>query len=224
MALTVEKVLNDACMLITRLKDQDHQADTLISTTQVLNKRIEAMKLYQDDITELNEMAKHRPRSTLVMGIAQENRQIRELQQEKRELQMALEEHQSALQLIMHKYRQHTMHLVHANRVDTTIAQRQVRSKEEVCKLLDKVEEMATVMQEAVRLDDQQAGKLQERITRLEVENQTLRQLLEICTTANHPILGPDSDTEHDHASSSNNSTADSQKLQDSLTGAEGKS
>ena len=36
---------------------------------------------YQDDITELNEIAKHRPRSHLVIGIAQENRQIRELQQ-----------------------------------------------------------------------------------------------------------------------------------------------
>lgn len=215
MALTVEKVLGDACMLITRLKDQDRQADTLISTTQVLNKRIEAMKLYQDDITELNEMAKHRPRSTLVMGIAQENRQIRELQQEKRELQMALEEHQSALQLIMHKYRQHTMHLLHANRVDTTIAQRQTRSKEEVCRLLDKVEEMAGVMQQAVRLDDQQAGKLQEHIARLEVENQTLRQLLEICTTANHPILQHDSESD---MVSSANSTADSQKLQDSMS------
>ena len=74
-------------------------------------------------------MAKHRPRSTLVMGIAQENRQIRELQQEKQELQMALEEHQSALQLIMHKYRQHTVHLLHANRLDATIAQQQVKSK-----------------------------------------------------------------------------------------------
>ena len=84
---------------------------------------------YQDDITELNEMAKHRPRSTLVMGIAQENRQIRELQQEKQELQMTLEEHQSALQLIMHKYRQHTVHLLHANRLDSTLAQHHVRSK-----------------------------------------------------------------------------------------------
>ena len=59
----------------------------------------------------------------------QENRQIRQLQQEKQELALALEEHQSALTLIMHKYRQHTVHLLHANRVDASIAQRQVRSK-----------------------------------------------------------------------------------------------
>ncbi|KAK7099298.1 FGFR1 oncogene partner 2 homolog [Littorina saxatilis] len=189
MALTVDKLLGDARQLITRLKEQDGCTDTIMSTSQVLRRRIEAMKQYQDDITELNEMAKHRPRSTLVMGIAQENRQIRQLQQEKQELQLALEEHQSALQLIMHKYRQHTVHLLHANRLDSTIAQRQVRSKEEVCQLLDKVEEMASVMQQAVRLDDQNANQAQERIARLEMENRTLRQLLEVCTTANHPIV-----------------------------------
>ena len=77
----------------------------------------------------MNEIAKHRPRSTLVLGIAQENRQIRQLKQEKEELQMALEEHQSALQLIMHKYRSHTVHLLHANRIDANIAQRQIKSK-----------------------------------------------------------------------------------------------
>lgn len=187
--MTVEKLLSDAKMLITRLKEQDNSTDTILSTSHVLHKRIEAMKQYQDDITELNEMAKHRPRSTLVMGIAQENRQIRELQQEKQELQMALEEHQSALQLIMHKYRQHTVHLLHANRLDSSITQGQLKSKEEVCRLLDKIEEMASVMQQAVRMDDTMAHHTEERIARLEMENQTLRQLLQVCTTANHPIV-----------------------------------
>ncbi|NXS65572.1 FGOP2 protein, partial [Pandion haliaetus] len=56
---------------------------------------------YQEEIQELNEVARHRPRSTLVMGIQQENRQIRELQQENKELRTSLEEHQSALELIM---------------------------------------------------------------------------------------------------------------------------
>ena len=54
---------------------------------------------------------------------------------------------------------------------------------------MDKMEEMATVMQQAVRMDDEGANKMQEHIARLEIENRTLRQLLEICTTANHPIL-----------------------------------
>ncbi|KAL8580096.1 hypothetical protein ACOMHN_051264 [Nucella lapillus] len=182
MAVTVEQLLIDAATLITRLKKQDANADSITSTSQALHKRIEAMKQYQDDITELNEVAKHRPRSSLVMGLAQENRQIRELQQEKQELQMALDEHQSALTLIMHKYRQHTVHLLHANRLDATLAQRQVRSKEDVCQLLDKVEEMAVVMQQAICLDDHTATRTQHRIAHLEHENRTLRQLLEITT------------------------------------------
>ena len=44
MALTVEKLLGDARLLITRLKEQDTNTDTIMSTSQVLHKRIEAMK------------------------------------------------------------------------------------------------------------------------------------------------------------------------------------
>ena len=39
---------------------------------------------YQEEIDALNQVARHRPRSSLVLGIQQENRQIRELQQENR--------------------------------------------------------------------------------------------------------------------------------------------
>lgn len=84
---------------------------------------------YQDNITELNEIAKHRPRSTLVLGLAQENRQIRELQQENRELQAALEEHQYALELIMQKYREHTIKLLQSNRVEKAIQEREAVDK-----------------------------------------------------------------------------------------------
>ncbi|KAL8584863.1 hypothetical protein ACOMHN_037568 [Nucella lapillus] len=202
MALTVDKLLGDAQLLVTRLKQQDNSTDTIISKSQILHKRIEAMKQYQDDINELNEMAKHRPRSTLVMGLAQENRQIRELQQEKMALEVALEDHQTALQLIMHKYRQHTVHLLTANHLDGKVAQQPGRSKEEVCQLLDKVEEMAGVMQHAVRMDDRQANHTQELLARLELENKTLRQLLEVSTTTTHPILTPDpSSATHDNLS-----------------------
>ena len=84
---------------------------------------------YQDDIAELNEIAKHRPRSTLVIGIAQENRQIRELQQENRELRVALEEHQSALELIMKKYREQVNTLIATNRWESSLASGQDQSQ-----------------------------------------------------------------------------------------------
>ncbi|WAR02350.1 FGOP2-like protein [Mya arenaria] len=176
MAYSVEKLLSDAATLVSRLKEHDSIADILISQTGNLHKRMEAMKEYQDDITELNEIAKHRPRSHLVIGIAQENRQIRELQQENRELQIALEEHQSALELIMKKYREQDME-----------------------KLINKICEMANVMQKSVHVDEDASVADREKLTQLEIENKGLRELLEICSTGRFRILGDSLDIERDH-------------------------
>ena len=63
-------------------------------------------------------MARHRPRSSLIINLLQENTQIRELQQENKELRLALEEHQSALEMIMRKYRQQVFKLVLASKLD----------------------------------------------------------------------------------------------------------
>ncbi|XP_050409826.1 FGFR1 oncogene partner 2 homolog [Patella vulgata] len=195
MALTIERLLEDAHLLITRLKDHDATADILISNTQTLHTRVDGMKQYQDDITELNEIAKHRPRSTLVLGIAQENRQIRELQQENHELQMSLEDHQSALELIMQKYREQVAQLIHGNKVEAIIANRSESSKEDVTNLLSKIHEMAAVMKKAVDVDEEMSTKEYEELTKLKTENQTLREILEICTTSKDRIV-QDEDTE----------------------------
>ncbi|XP_038625942.1 FGFR1 oncogene partner 2 [Tachyglossus aculeatus] len=118
MSCTIEKALADAKALVQRLGDHDNAAESLIEQTTALSKKVEAMKQYQDEIQELNEVARHRPRSTLVMGIQQENRQIRQLQQENKELRTSLEEHQSALELIMSKYREHMFRLLMASKKD----------------------------------------------------------------------------------------------------------
>lgn len=118
MSCTIEKALADAKALVERLRDHDNAAESLIEQTTALNKQVEAMKRYQEEIQELNEVARHRPRSTLVMGIQQENRQIRELQQENKELRTSLEEHQSALELIMSKYREQMFRLLMASKKD----------------------------------------------------------------------------------------------------------
>lgn len=44
----------------------------------------------------------------MITTIHQENPQIREMQQENRQLKVSIEEHQRAIELIMSKYRQHT--------------------------------------------------------------------------------------------------------------------
>lgn len=73
---------------------------------------------YSDDVGELNETARHRPHTALVAGIKQENRHLRDLQQENRELKAALEEQQNALELIMTKYRQQMTKLVNNSKMD----------------------------------------------------------------------------------------------------------
>ena len=43
MACTIEKVLSDARLLVSRLKTHDNSADALISQTHSLQKRLDAM-------------------------------------------------------------------------------------------------------------------------------------------------------------------------------------
>lgn len=61
---------------------------------------------YHEVVSDLNEVANRRPRSTLILGSQEENARIRELQQENIELQTSVAEYQSALELIMAKYRE----------------------------------------------------------------------------------------------------------------------
>ncbi|XP_024297012.2 FGFR1 oncogene partner 2 homolog isoform X1 [Oncorhynchus tshawytscha] len=118
MTCSLENVLSDAKSLVERLRNHDNAAEVLIEQTTSLNKRVEAMKQYQEEIESLNRVARHRPRSSLVMGIQQENRQIRDLQQENKELRTSLEEHQSAIELIMTKYREQVFRLLMASKKD----------------------------------------------------------------------------------------------------------
>ncbi|KAM4881276.1 FGFR1 oncogene partner 2 isoform 2-T2 [Thomomys bottae] len=182
MSCTIEKALADAKALVERLRDHDDAAESLIEQTTALNKRVEAMKQYQEEIQELNEVARHRPRSTLVMGIQQENRQIRELQQENKELRTSLEEHQSALELIMSKYREQMFRLLMASKRDDPgiIMKLKEQHSKELQAHVDQITEMAAVMRKAIEIDEKQGCKEQERIFQLEQENKGLREILQI--------------------------------------------
>ncbi len=127
------------------------------------------MRQYQEDVENLNEVAHNRPRAQLVLGIQQENRHIRTLQQENKELRAALEEHQNALELIMSKYRNHVTRLVNTPKPDI-----QIVNNEQLHILAEKTEkvcEMAAVMKEAVRVDEENCNLQQEVMARLVTEN-----------------------------------------------------
>ena len=62
---------------------------------------------------------------SIILGIQQENRHIRQLQHENKELRAALEEHQNAIELIMSKYRQHITCLMHSSKPDNNAINQQ---------------------------------------------------------------------------------------------------
>jgi len=179
MALTVQQLLADAKKLSHRLREHDQSADLLLGRATHVLSEVEGMRLYQEDTENLNEVAHNRPRAALVLGIQQENRHFRTLQQENKELRAALEEHQSALELIMSKYRQHVTKLVNSpagvdrdsfnNHHNNLLAER-----------TDKICEMAQVMKEAARADEETCNTQQELLARLVTENKGLREMLEI--------------------------------------------
>lgn len=70
---------------------------------------------------ELNIAAHQRPHLDLVANIQQENRQLRALENENKELKSALEEHQNTLELIMSKYRQQISRLLEASHTEKNL-------------------------------------------------------------------------------------------------------
>merc|ERR1712242_297054 len=182
-SLSVAQLLVDAKRLAGRLREHDDSANRVVSNAQETLKAVAEMKNYKEDIESLNDIANQRPRPQLVLGIQQENRHIRALQQENKELRAALEEHQNALELIMSKYRNHVTRLVNTPRPDI-----QVINNEKLHLLAEKTEkvcEMAAVMKEAVRMDEENCNLQQEVMARLVQENKGLRELLDISQKSN---------------------------------------
>ncbi|XP_004226432.2 FGFR1 oncogene partner 2 homolog isoform X1 [Ciona intestinalis] len=193
MNVSIESLLADAKFLVGRLKDHDTAAESLAEQTSGLHKDIESRNTYQENLKELNKVAGHRPRSTLVLGIQQENCAIRSLQGENDELRQSLSDHQSALELIMTKYRHQMVQFTKDKnflQVFPTNSKFSADEKQDLMKtqmLMDKqhyhnlqIHEMAVVMQSAIKADEEAFQSQQEYVSTLETENRGLRDLLMI--------------------------------------------
>lgn len=181
MSVTVHQILSDAKRLVSRLSQQDSVADSIISQTQTLYKDVEAMKEYNEDLSDQNVSNQIRSRPLLVFNLQQENKHIRELQQENRELRDMLEEHQSVLELIMSKYRQQITNLIRVN--STENANGYTNNTQELQKMADSICEIADFMKQSIKVDDAGYVSEQEKLTELMTENKGLHELLDISKT-----------------------------------------
>nr|XP_004177162.4 suppressor of IKBKE 1 isoform X1 [Taeniopygia guttata] len=184
MSCTIDKILTDARTLLERLKDHDTAAESLIDQSAVLHRRVAAMREAGAGCAEQGpgpaaeraDPSRLRPHVLL----AQENTQIRDLQQENRELWVSLEEHQDALELIMSKYRKQMLQLLEGRKreeAEPVLKVHQANSGE-IESQIDRICEMGEVMRKAVQVDDEQFFKVQEKLAQLELENKELRELL----------------------------------------------
>ncbi|XP_040854827.1 suppressor of IKBKE 1 isoform X2 [Ochotona curzoniae] len=190
MSCTIEKILTDAKTLLERLREHDAAAESLVDQSAALHRRVAAMREAgtalpdqvrrrpAEDAADAKDAAKYKPHILL----SQENTQIRDLQQENRELWVSLEEHQDALELIMSKYRKQMLQLMVAKKAvdaEPVLKAHQSHSAE-IESQIDRICEMGEVMRKAVQVDDDQFCKIQEKLAQLELENKELRELLSI--------------------------------------------
>lgn len=185
MSVTFEQIILDAKRVANRLKDREALGDSLLLETEAINKQMESMRLFEDDIDILNKLARERSNNQLITIIHQENPQIREIQQENRLLKAALEDHQHALEHIMSKYREHTQSKILNTKVNFVEAfskhqQFSERKDEMIRQQTHKIQEMAAVMQRASEIDEEKINQEQEFLSKLITENKGLRELLEI--------------------------------------------
>ncbi|CAN8200175.1 unnamed protein product [Coccothraustes coccothraustes] len=184
MSCTIDKILTDARTLLERLKEHDTAAESLIDQSAVLHRRVAAMREAGAGCADQGPgPAAERPDPSRLrphVVLAQENTQIRDLQQENRELWVSLEEHQDALELIMSKYRKQMLQLLEGRKreeAEPVLKVHQANSGE-IESQIDRICEMGEVMRKAVQVDDEQYFKVQEKLAQLELENKELRELL----------------------------------------------
>jgi SIKE family len=199
--MSIEKILLDAKRIAERLKDREAMSDALLVDTDNVNKQVESMKQFQDDIEVLNKLARGNSNTEMITVLHQENPQIREIQRENRQLKVCIKDHQVALEHIMTKYREHTQREILRTKLDYQPDFKHIHKENEVIqKQAEKIQEMAAVMQRAITIDEEKANKENEILSRLITENKGLRELLEISQKyGSYGLLSDDKATQTDN-------------------------
>ncbi|XP_075151633.1 fibroblast growth factor receptor 1 oncogene partner 2 [Haematobia irritans] len=187
MALTVGQLIMDAQRMASRVKELDALSSALLVEAEGNNRYVESLRQYQDEMDSLNRIANNKSNVEMVNRIQQQNANSSEILKENRELKVCIEDYERAMDLIMQKYREHTTSKV----LESKLNFKEVYN-DKLWKIIreqrEKINEMAAVMQRAASIDDDCDLEV---ITRLRLENKTLRELLQISKqfgTYNRPI------------------------------------
>ncbi|UJR15267.1 hypothetical protein I4U23_002221 [Adineta vaga] len=181
MNLSLDTILTNARELVSRLRRDDATADTAVSQAQYVQEKILSMKQYGDDLAELNDISTHRPKQAILYSIQKENRLIKQLQKENEELKQLVTEHRSVLEKIMFKYRQHVQQLQLMEEKEKMAVQLfNTGLAQEIQEKTSKIQEMASIMQRAITIDDTNSATQEERIKALVLENRGLKEILAV--------------------------------------------
>lgn len=94
-------------------------------------------------------------------------------------MRAALEEHQTAIEHIMSKYRQHTTQQIYKSRTNWLAFQEQ-QYNQIIKEQAEKIQEMAAVMEGAAYIDETRSNREEEIISKLRTENKVYNIYLHI--------------------------------------------
>ncbi|XP_037960719.1 FGFR1 oncogene partner 2 homolog [Teleopsis dalmanni] len=188
--ISVGTILWDAQRMSNRVKDLDALGSALLVEAEGNNRLVDNLRHYQGDIESLNRISNNKSNADMVNRIHQQNANSSEILKENRELKVCIEDYERAMELIMQKYREHTANKVLENKINFKEVYNE-RLWSIIYEQREKINEMAAVMHRAAYSDDESVNNDLQIMSRLRLENQTLRELLQISTqygTASNPI------------------------------------
>lgn len=192
--LSVGQMIMDAQRMASRVKDLDALGTALLEEAEQNNRLVESLRQYQDDIESLNRISNNKTNADMVNRIQQQNINSSEILKENRELKICIEDYERAMELMMQKYREHTVSKVLDSKFNFKELYNE-RMWQVIREQREKINEMAAVMQRAASVDDGIVQRELQTISQLRLENETLRELLQISKqygSAQRPIRESD--------------------------------
>ncbi|XP_064548849.1 FGFR1 oncogene partner 2 homolog [Drosophila montana] len=177
--LSVGQMIMDAQRMASRVKDLDALGTALLEEAETNNRLVESLRQYQEDIESLNRVANNKTNVDMVNRIQQQNVNSSEILKENRELKICIEDYERAMELMMQKYREHTVTKV----LDSKFNFKELYNErlwQVIREQREKINEMAAVMHRAATADDENVQRELQTISQLRMENETLRELLQI--------------------------------------------